>query len=379
MENQEQQTIQPQMPVQPAPETQNLASQGDALENQPKKSLPKLPLIITGIILLLAVLLSGTYILGKNQNLNPKPVSKTIQNPTATATPTPDPTANWETYTNSKVGVKFKYPAAWTAKSDPNWTLTVFLDDHPFEIDTQSEPPSTSITVAFNEQGDLGERTFREKTLAEGQQNIEKLFDQTTIKVKQLTIGGKNATQITGQGTGMLSGYLEYTLIQMDNKLLMVELKNQNFENIYQELLSTFKFTSPTTQTTQNLPAYLDASSATNNGITATIFPSHGKPGTIVTIKVSGLPKTTETPAVYLQDSSGGSPDTAMVIHPSEIVNNSFTSNYAIPSTLLTFSPGAQNLGPEGPTAKGLGKIVIIYTNSTGPSNSYVTVPFTVE
>jgi hypothetical protein len=235
MENQEEQpVIQPQIPVQPAEQpkiTKNL--------------LPKWPLIIVGIILL-ATLLTGAFVLSKNFRLNQKPALKTA--------PVTTPTATWKTYTNSKVGVEFKYPPTWTAKFDPNWALAVFLDNHPFEIIPQSEPPSTSISIAFNEQGNIGERSFRETTLAQGQQNIEKLFDQNTIRNKLLTIGGKDAVQITGQGTGMLSGYLEYTLIQMDNKLLIIELKNQNFENIYQQLLSTLKFTDQTTQAITSAP-----------------------------------------------------------------------------------------------------------------------------
>lgn len=238
MENQTQSTIQTQIPVQPAPQPIQAPVEPSFKPNNP---LPKWPLIIAGVILL-ATLLTGTYLLGKNQGINQKPAAKTAQ-VTPTATPASNATATWKTYTSSKVGVEFKYPPTWTAKFDPNWALTVFLDNHPFEIIPQSEPPSTSISIAFNEQGNIGERSFRETTLAQGQQNIEKLFDQNTIRIKLLTIGGKDAVQITGQGTGMLSGYLEYTLIQMDNKLLIIELKNQNFENIYQQLLSTFKFT----------------------------------------------------------------------------------------------------------------------------------------
>jgi flagellar basal body-associated protein FliL len=51
----------------------------------PKKSLPKWPLIIAGIILV-ATLLTGVYILGKNQSANRKSAQKTTQIPAPTKT-----------------------------------------------------------------------------------------------------------------------------------------------------------------------------------------------------------------------------------------------------------------------------------------------------
>ena len=212
MENQEP-TTQPQMPVQPIPDPIQTPVEPTF---EPKKSLPKWPFVILAIIIVIvAIILSPIFLFQVAVNKLPSPqVEKQVVSPT----PTTNPTTGWQTYTNTKAGVEFRYPATWTLKSEPDWTLTVFLENHPFEI-PQSEPPLTSITVAFNEQGNLGERTFREKTLAEGQQNIETLFDKTTIKVKHLSVGGKDAIQISGQGTGLLNGYLEYTLIQMDNKI----------------------------------------------------------------------------------------------------------------------------------------------------------------
>lgn len=125
--------MEPNITINPEPQiavkTDNLASQGDALQNQPKKSLPKWPLVIVGVILL-ATLLTGTYLLGKNQSGNPKPASKTVQTATPTTTPTPidspkptaqavDPTANWKTYTNTESGFSFRYPASAIVEESP--------------------------------------------------------------------------------------------------------------------------------------------------------------------------------------------------------------------------------------------------------------------
>lgn len=113
MENQGQQSqhIQPQIPAQPA-------SQSVSLE--PKKSFPrKWPLIIIGIIMLI-VLLTGTYILGKNQNVSQK-LASNISQATPTASPIHNPTADWKIYTSKLVAsLSFKYPSSWIAKQTDN-------------------------------------------------------------------------------------------------------------------------------------------------------------------------------------------------------------------------------------------------------------------
>jgi hypothetical protein len=93
MENQTQQPIQPPMPVQPAEQpmiTKNL--------------LTKWPLIIVGVILL-ATLLTGTYMLGKNQGVSQKPVSTTAQ------TTSPTPTPSYQFLKDDKAGFELKYPS----------------------------------------------------------------------------------------------------------------------------------------------------------------------------------------------------------------------------------------------------------------------------
>jgi hypothetical protein len=112
MENQEQQPIQPETPVQPAPRPV-----------EPKKSLPKWPLIIVGVILLVT-LLTGTYLLGKNQTVNQKPTLKTTQVITPTITPIPtqgmvattspasvNGNQTWKTY--QAKGYSIRYPSTW--------------------------------------------------------------------------------------------------------------------------------------------------------------------------------------------------------------------------------------------------------------------------
>jgi len=96
--------IQPQMPVQQAPQP-----------FEPKKPLPKWPLLITGVILIVT-LLTGAYLLGKNQGMSQKLAlttptpTQTIAKPTSAPTSIPDATASWKTFNNQYLS--FKYPAS---------------------------------------------------------------------------------------------------------------------------------------------------------------------------------------------------------------------------------------------------------------------------
>jgi len=168
-----------------------------------------------------------------------------VVNETPAPTSSPDLTAGWRTYINKENGIEFKYPPEWEAKALPGWTLNVFLESHPFEIPKATEF-MTSIQVEFNEVMNTitNEKYFQEKTLEEGTKRIESLYDPKTMTRSDLVVGGKKAVQISGLwGPGMLEGrYFKETLIQMEDKLLIVSLTNKEFEDIYNQILSTFKF-----------------------------------------------------------------------------------------------------------------------------------------
>lgn len=106
--------IQLQMPVQPTPQP--------VQSFEPKESLPKWPLIIIGVILIL-VLIGGAFTLGKNMSVTSKSASKTPATQTitkATTTTTPDPTADWQTYANPKYPFfSFKYPSNFKITETP--------------------------------------------------------------------------------------------------------------------------------------------------------------------------------------------------------------------------------------------------------------------
>jgi hypothetical protein len=229
--------------------TSSALSNSQVPENQPVKSKKETGglTVILSVFLLVATAIAA-LLLYQNQKLIKEikeyQVNSVVQSPTPMATS--DPTANWKTYTNTKEGVEFKYPETWTAKSLDGWALNVFLESRPFVIPEASEI-LTSISVGFNQAMDTttNQKFYSEKTLAEGVIRIKELFTPESVKTQDLTVGGKQATQISGiWGPGMLEGrYFVYTLVQMDNRLLDITLSNKDNEDIYQKMLFTFKFT----------------------------------------------------------------------------------------------------------------------------------------
>jgi hypothetical protein len=140
-----------QMPIQPIalpiqPTIEPIQASAEQNFEPTKKSLPKWPLIIAGVILL-ATLLTGTYLLIKSQNtkiactteaklcpdgsavgrtgpkceftLCPKMPTPTLA-PIATGSGTliATETANWKTYIDSKDLYSFKYPETWFLNGD---------------------------------------------------------------------------------------------------------------------------------------------------------------------------------------------------------------------------------------------------------------------
>jgi len=231
---------------------EELVSQKNILPRVPGASpFPKYLLAIFTSIFLLLVSAYGGYWYGSQTASEEKSPSNqeeaTSQPQEVSVSPTHDtnPTARWKIYKDEKNGIEFRYPSNWYAQRLPEWTFDVYLENHPFEIPKETEF-MTSIQIGLNEARKMstGERYFREKTLAEGIKNIKALYDPETVKVNNLTVGGKKAVQISGVlGPGMFEGrYFIQTFIQMNDCLLEVSLTKREFKDIYDQILQTFQF-----------------------------------------------------------------------------------------------------------------------------------------
>ena len=240
----------------PEPEKRNQSVSTPPIIPPPKK-IP-LPLIITVIIIFFASIFGGIA-LGKllygPQAVAPIPTLTPKPTPLPTAIPTVSSeaaqTANWKTYTDENIQIQFEYPSSWYAQKYTDETFNVFLEDEPFQIIKGTEF-MTSIQIHLNEAQNTvtGQKFIVEKTLKEGVERLKENFDPKTVQVNELTIDGKKAMKISGLfGPGMFEGkYFIETLIQLDDKLLNVALTNKNYVDVYNQILSTFKFlyTTPT-------------------------------------------------------------------------------------------------------------------------------------
>jgi hypothetical protein len=107
----EQQTAVMQPIVPPAPEQ----------SSEPKTKLSKWLAVVIVTVVLVMVGGAGAYFLNKNSTPKPQPITTTvIVKPTPTPTLILDTTANWKTYTNTKYGFSFKYPASAIIEESPS-------------------------------------------------------------------------------------------------------------------------------------------------------------------------------------------------------------------------------------------------------------------
>lgn len=107
-----------QDPIQNIPPQQDILPEQTIVESKKPSMLPKIILVVLGIVFLVGVAL-GAYYLGAKQAAQKvsdrgtsaeNTTSQVIQKPTVT----PDPTANWAVYTNAKYSYSIKYPQGLT-------------------------------------------------------------------------------------------------------------------------------------------------------------------------------------------------------------------------------------------------------------------------
>lgn len=239
MENQTQPTIEPPMPVQPAPQPIQ------ATFEPTRKSLPKWPLIIVGVILIV-ILLSGAYVLGKNQIVNQKPTPKT---PAATqkvtkATPTPTltliatnsgtlvatDTSTWKILINNNLGFSVKYPAGW------------YTSDHQiFSYDP-------SKAVGDQEGFAKGQFKFEVAVIPFSEANLQAEKD-TTISKSDIIVDGEKATRsiswLYGPNSGLTGVFVDIHYKQNDYSLggYYNQSEKDKYIEMFDEMVSTFKFT----------------------------------------------------------------------------------------------------------------------------------------
>ncbi len=159
-----------------------------------------------------------------------------------------DGTANWKTYTNEKFGYTIKYPNDWTYREYPDTQTGAGFRP----INQSNEVQYEFINVgaygsAENEYNVPFDDYVKEAAIAEIQ-NYEKLNS-----IKQITtdagIKGYETTWIyydmrsKEKKASLPITYIDYQkTVGSKYKTIQINLGNEDYEKIYDQMISTFKF-----------------------------------------------------------------------------------------------------------------------------------------
>lgn len=205
---------------------------------EPKKGFNKKIFAIAVIlVLLIAGGASAYFIVNKP---TPKAPIQTVMKPT----PTPDPTADWKTFTGN--GFSYKYPANWQNKANfiSNNDMVVF-------------DPASLKSFAENGGGQIQLPTifFDVQQIITTTQTAKSYADEFTSAVPYNTAGGvlnresNSASDLqmelfTAEGEGSSGKYL---ILSNGQKIAVINTSLKSFgdNNIENQILSTFKFTTP--------------------------------------------------------------------------------------------------------------------------------------
>ena len=212
--------------------------------------------LIGGLVVLalgIAVGLFSAKFLNQSQTQSQLPPTPALV-PSSSATPAQeaDPTADWETYTNSKYSLSFKHPnfddkccgLAGAVVNSP--TSIVTLADKT-TVRPNSDAPFDGITVYIvsNEENLSLDQYIEKEKLA--------LYDQfkTMADSNQPHLGQVSESLIAGQRAIVLTNYswdgITRTYFMHTNKKIIIEISKKeqspNHFSYYDQILSTFKFT----------------------------------------------------------------------------------------------------------------------------------------
>lgn len=192
------------------------------------------------VLLLLAVAAAGFFAY-QTQNLV-KQINeiKTVSTPTTKPSSTPDPTANWKTYTNDKYDFVFKYPSEYVVEERvPGFLIIKSPDDSEAQagisLDSRLLGPYASYSKA------------------------KETYDKGYLVANTHKVGSWEVFSATAEEGMLKDVQIKIGLIGYKTGVLEVEtLSNTKYEDAFDQILATFKFTnteSPTpTATSSSTP-----------------------------------------------------------------------------------------------------------------------------
>jgi len=214
----------------------------EIVEEQPKASFldklkPHKLKILIGIlgVLILVGAVFGIYKYAQRQI----PLEPTEEPTLEVATPTPDPTADWETYTNTKYGFSIRYPK--------NYTSQEYGPSGPSSIQVQLKSTEAGIDINIFW---LGESPAYNMSLTEwyndfltAEMPYTSYGSQSGLEYterKEIEIGGVKGIQLRQMGE---YGVLADILLPLPNAVVEIGIDYDVIETPeVQQILSTFKF-----------------------------------------------------------------------------------------------------------------------------------------
>lgn len=218
-----------------------VAGNPEAVNPSPEIPTPKDPHGITIAAMAIFVLLAlGAVAFLYYQNQQLKTMLASYQTQTApTPTTTTNPTASWKTYTNSTYNFSFKYPPNVFIKEGDGINMPlVFIDTKEIQIPAAWDHQLTPVDISVKTSSLDG--AINTSIYLKSSQKKTQLPDPLKGYIFEGTLG-----QAPGEGTSYV-----IVVIQIPNSgrvLLVNFMANATFErSLFDQIISTFKFITPT-------------------------------------------------------------------------------------------------------------------------------------
>jgi hypothetical protein len=242
-------------------ENQNIDNQTPYVNPTINNQQPQIPVqknnnSVVIILCLVIVILVGVsaYLFGVNQGklqtVTPTPSNLTVNTPseninspitanTIIPMDLPNLTANWQKYSNSKYGFSFKYPNDWKLEISPTKgeEFNITLDKKSNTKEIGFVPIQFSINMAQDQNGTVKITTISEAEkvyrVSKSQNRREILIDKKSVVVVNGNIDEE------GPSMGL---FLQYDFVQINNEVLVIQLGNKDYSDIFDQILSTLTF-----------------------------------------------------------------------------------------------------------------------------------------